>query len=196
MSRRLVFAIALFAAAATGCSASSKYMKEIQGGASPKATPDQATVVFVRHSGLARGIRTTILDERGEFVGDALAHGAFARQYPAGRHLFITWAENTDVLQAELQPGKIYYVEVDPSMGAFSARMHLFAIKPNTESWKDLKDWLGESTWFDVDVPGGRAEMQSRSEDVAERLKRANEHLQEYSGEDLEKRTLRAGDGT
>lgn len=186
-----VFAAALFV---TGCSASSQYMHEA---AAPSLAPaaDKATVVFIRHSGMARGIRTTILDEHGDFVGDSLASSWFTRTYDPGKHMFVAWAENTDVLQADLAPGKVYYVEVDPTMGALSARMHLYALKPGGEDWGKVKEWLGDNKYLEVDVNGGRAAMHERQSDVAERLKRASEHLAEYQGEDLEKRTLRPGDG-
>lgn len=195
-SHALLLSAAIAALSATGCTASSKFMHELPPGATPQPAADQATVIFVRHSSLGAAIRTTIVDEHGDFVGDSLAHGAFARRFPPGRHMFVVWAENTDVLQADLAPGKMYYVEVDPAMGAFSARMHLFAIKPSSESWKDLKEWLADSKWFDVDVEGGRGSLRERADDVKERLSRANEHLKEYSGEDLEKRTLKPTDGT
>src|SRR4051812_454101 len=105
MHRRFV-AVLFLALAVTGCTASSKYMRELPPGSAPQPSPEAATVIFVRHSGLGGAIRTTIIDEHGDFVGDSLAHAAFARKYPPGRHLFVAWAENTDVLQADLAAGK------------------------------------------------------------------------------------------
>jgi len=34
----------------------------------------------------------------------------------SGRHTFVSWAENTDALVADLLPGKIYFVEVDRAL--------------------------------------------------------------------------------
>src|SRR5262249_18473662 len=135
------------------------------------------------------------LDERGRFLGDSLPESYFAVRVPAGEHVFVAWAENTAALRASLAPGRTYYVEVASKPGAWSARAHLLAITPRSETWKDVRTWLAESTQLGPNEPGGQAYLQSRSEDVAERLRRANEILREYDAKELEERTIRPDDG-
>lgn len=189
----LTFGLALLTA---GCgAATSEYMRPLGEGAPPPAAKaDTATVVFIRHSGMAKKAVTTILDEGGHFVGDSTASSYFAREVPAGKHMFITWAENTDFLTADVQAGKVYYVEVDPSMGAWSARFHLFAVKPGSKQWSELQDWLKDNKQFSVDVQSGEAYLQGRAKDVQERLRRANDAASKEKGEDLDKRTLGPND--
>jgi hypothetical protein len=185
---------AVLALALAGC-ASSEYMHEVPPGRAIAAAPDRATVVFVRPSGFGFAIKTTILDEHGGFVGESLPQSQFAVSLPPGKHLFIAWAENTGALQADLAPGKTYYVEVSPKMGALSARVHLLAIAPRTKSWEKLSEWLRESKAYDPDQTAGQAYLASRQGDVQERLRRANDAIASYDASELADRTLNPGDG-
>lgn len=191
----LALVVALTTALLTGCSASSDYMREVAHPQPPTGNPQAATVVFIRPSSFASSLATTILDGRGRFLGDALPSSYFVVQMPPGEHLFISWAENTASLKANLAPGLVYYVEVAPTMGAFSARVHLRAVKPSTENWAELPEWLEESTQYEPDEAAGQAYLTSRQEDVTERIRRGNEILTEYDPEEMAERTLNPGDG-
>src|SRR5947209_1481562 len=94
---------------AGGCATSTRNMVQINPPRRLMAPPDQALVVFVRPSAFAWAVSANVLDESGRFLGDATARGHFAAVVPPGRHLLIIWAENTDVLEAELAPGRIYF---------------------------------------------------------------------------------------
>ena len=182
------------AAGLAGCSASSDYMHPV---GPPQLAPkaDTATVVFIRPSGYAAGIATTILDDKGRFLGDSLAETYFVSEVPAGEHVFIAWAENTAALKAQLAPGKVYYVEVSPKMGALSARVHLLALTSRSESWGELQSWLADSQPMRTDEKAGQAYLAERAEDVQERIARAKDALTEYDAEELAERTLRPEDG-
>ncbi|AKU95356.1 hypothetical protein AKJ09_02020 [Labilithrix luteola] len=176
----------------SGCSATSKYMTPSPAGpASLAAAGDMATVVFIRPSGFAGSQRATVLDGQGRFLGDSLPESYFAVKVPPGEHVFISWAENTGALRATLAAGKVYFVEVSPKMGAFSARVHLLAITPRASSWKKLDEWIAESKAYVPDEVHGQAYLASRKNDVAERIRRANEALnKDYSRDELDERTL------
>src|SRR5262249_19140836 len=88
----------LSALALLGCSASSKYMIEPHGLVNLQPPFDKAVVVFVRPSGFARAMSTTILEDNGRFLGDSLPESYFAVLEPPGPHVFIAWAENTAAL--------------------------------------------------------------------------------------------------
>jgi hypothetical protein len=190
------WALPVVALTTTGCSASSDYMRPLERPRAIQPKPDAATIVFIRHSGMAAGIVTTILDGRGRFLGDSTSSSYFATHVPPGQHVFIAWAENTAALRADVAAGKTYYIEVSPSMGALSARMHLLAITPKSESWPKRQEWMGDSTMLEANEPAGQAYLRGRGEDVAERIRRANEAIKGYSPEDLAERTIGPADGT
>ena len=184
------------AIAVAGCGGyQSEYMVAMNPPVAIRPPPGWAVVIFLRPSNYAFAVGTTILDENGRFLGDANPTGHFAVSVPPGHHLFLAWAENTAALQLDAAPGKTYFVEVQPRMGAFSARMQLTAIKPGSPSWAQKEQWLRETRQYKPDTARGQAEMDRRSADRAERLRRAHQIMQEYKPEELQERTLGPDDG-
>ena len=178
-----------------GCTATSPYMAAPRLPVPTLAPANAAVVVFVRPSSNASSTATTLLDDRGAFLGDSIEETQFAVVLPPGPHLFLAWAENTAPLQATLLPGRTYYVEVSPRMGFLSARMQLLAITPRRESWKELSAWMKETTQLVPDMAAGQAYLDGRREDVAERIRRARERITQLSAEELQERTLYPADG-
>jgi hypothetical protein len=175
---------------------SARSMTEIKPPQPIAASPNQAMVVYVRPTKQAYAISANILDENGRFLGDMPAQGHFAVALPPGRHTFVVWAENTDALSAELMPGKIYFVEVYASMGAWSAHMHLRAIKPSLPSWAERDHWISSTNQYAADTASGQANLAKKgAEAIAERLRRGQEHLTQYQGAELDSHTLAATDG-
>ncbi len=160
-----------------------------------QAPPDRALVVFIRPSSYAGGQLFTIIDDQGQFLGDALPSSYFVSPVLPGDHLFVGWAENTCALRASLLPGRTYYVEVAARMGFWSSRLQLLAIKPSVESWAELPEWLADSQPLLVAQQSGQAYVNGRRDDVAERLQSARQIYGEYSAEELAARTLRPEDG-
>jgi|GEM_PF-1231608 len=189
-----VFLAALLALSTAGCSASSKYMIKAPR-SSIARSPDAATVVFIRPSSYAASMRTTILDANGRFLGDSLPSSYFAVKVPPGEHVFVAWAENTAALRATVEANKIYFVEVSSKMGAWTARMHLLAIGPNSPNWKKIDEWLADSDPYEANEQRGQAYLQSRARDTAERIERAKEALSKYDRAELAERTIVPTDG-
>lgn len=171
-------------------------MTELAAPRAPRAASDRATVVFVRPSGYAPGLVVTILDDGGRFIGDALASSYFVHRTAPGEHTFIGWAENTSALSANVEAGKIYFVEVEVKLGALSARSHLKALTPRSERWAERDAWLQDGQELEVDEDGGQAYLDGRREDVEERIRRGREALSLYSPAELAERTLAPNDGT
>ena len=109
-SRRFfgVIGLAALLAGASGCTATSNYMIQPQMPVPLVAPPDAALVVFLRPSGYGSAVATTILDDRGAFLGDSIGGTEFAVALPPGQHVFLAWAENTAPLRAELLPSRVY----------------------------------------------------------------------------------------
>ncbi len=179
-----------------GCTASSDYMRELVTVRPPKPVSDRATVVFVRPSSFGSRMVVTILDDKGRFMGDALASTWFVRRVEAGEHTFISWAENTSALRATLLPGRVYFVEVDVKLGALSPRTHLRAVTRDAATWSDRDEWISDATELAVDARGGQAHLDSRSDEVEERIRRGRDALAHYTPAELAVRTLSPHDGT
>jgi hypothetical protein len=188
-------AIAGAMAFGAGCSVHSDYMHEQIPPQALVAAPDKATVVFIRPSGYGGRMKTVIMDGHGQFLGEDWGETYFSVQMPPGDHVFLAWAENTSAVHAQLAPGKTYYVEVAPKMGAFSARIQLVALTPHSENWGKLKEWMTDSKQILPDTSAGQAYLQGRQEDVQERLKRGGEIWGEYKPDELADRTIKAEDG-
>jgi hypothetical protein len=178
-----------------GCASSARNMMPVNPPQRLMPPPGQALVVFVRPSKFAWAVTANLLDETGRYLGDAPAQGHFAAVLPPGRHLLVIWAENTDGLDAELAPGRIYFVEVAATMGAWSAQMHLRAIKPPLDNFAHRDEWMLGTTQYAVASTEAQEKLNQRVGDVQERIRRAREHLEKYSAEEREQHILRAGDG-
>jgi hypothetical protein len=189
------FSLLLLLAAGCGASnASGRYMAEMTPPRPLVPPADAALVVFVRPSAYAFGIGANVLDERGRFLGDSTARGHFVAVMPPGKHMFVVWAENTDAVAADLLPGRIYFVEVAPTMGAWSAQMHLYAIKPADGARRD--QWMRDTKQFVVsDGAAAQSKLDARGGDVQERLRRAQEHLGKYDAAERARHTLDPADG-
>ena len=178
----------------TACAAHSSYMAETLTSASVAPDATTAVVTFIRPSRYAMLQVPTILDEHAHFVGECDAASKFSIAVSPGRHVFVVWAENADALVADLAPGKRYFVEVSPTEGWTSARVHLIALTPRSKKWPEREAWLAGTKTL-VPSGGGAAYVESRHEAATERVRRGFEHLRRYDAVDLEKRTIRADDG-
>ena len=157
--------------------------------------PNRAVIVFVRPSSYASALTPTILSSDGRFLGDADPSSHFAVAVPPGDHFFLVWGENTGPLHAQVAAGRVYYVEVSPKPGWWSARVHLLAITPKTEQWGKVSTWIAETKQIVPKGSEGQAYLDSRAGDVAERIRRAKEAWVDLSPEEQEARTLRPNDG-
>ena len=133
-----------------GCAGSSKYMVK----AEPPTVgppPDQALVYFLRPSGLGFAINFQIWD-RERFIGLSQAKSYFAYLCAPGPHLFIGIAENKVAVEAELAPGKSYYILTEPRVGGWKARLALTPVVPGSDTW-DTAEPLTKELEFVVPVP-------------------------------------------
>jgi hypothetical protein len=188
--------LAVFFVALTGCTATSKYMTPVPSPAPPLApTPGMAEVVFLRPSGLGSAILFTIVDQNGRFVGDSTAGAHFVTLLPPGEYLFIAEGENTAVMHANLAPGRLYYVEVVPKMGVFSARVGLEPIKPNGPAWAKVSEMLHDTSRF-VPLPReGQAALDATASVIQSRVANAKKKWADYSPAERAESSLQPDDG-
>ena len=130
--------------ALVGCAGHSDFMTKVPQGA-PAVAPvsDRATIAFIRDSGIGFAVNFSIIDQAGNLLGDAVARSHFSLQLPAGRYFFFArGGENTDVVQADVGAGRVYYVHVVPHFGVWLAHVELDPIKPDEQEARSLRGWL------------------------------------------------------
>jgi hypothetical protein len=106
--------------------------------------PDKALVVFLRPAFLGYAISAAVYEDD-KFLGIVMRHSYIEHLTPPGKHLYMVVSEAADFLGADLQGGKIYFVQVVPRMGAWRARFSLHPITPSGSEWEVLPDWLDRS---------------------------------------------------
>jgi len=98
----------------------------------PAAPEDKAVVYFVRTSSLGAAINFTYFDSS-TLIGRSNGTNFIRYECSPGHHLFWARSENKDFLEAELEAGKIYFIQAVPQMGAFKAGVNLLSIDPSEE---------------------------------------------------------------
>jgi hypothetical protein len=189
-----LFALVLAGLGLVGC-AGSAYMIPHKGVALGAPVTGKAQVVFIRPSSVPTGLAPTILDSDGTFLGEAMPSSHFAVQLAPGKHTFVAWGEGTHSMQADLAPGKTYYVKIEANMGVWSARFHLLAVKgPDRD--KNVKEWLDGTTLNEVKLAEGQAGIvNARRADADETIKKGVARFAEYDAKEKDERTLLASDG-
>ena len=139
MSQGCVIVLAMVLA---GCAGTSKYMVKSE---PPKAgpSPDKSVVYFLRPSSMGFAINFQIWD-RDRLIGLSQAKSYFAYLCNPGRHLFIGIAENKVAVDADLAPGKSYYIVTEPRMGGWKARLAMIPVTKGSERWDKAEMMRGE----------------------------------------------------
>lgn len=193
--KRIYFSIVItaFAMCIFGCSTTVASMREITT-EYPRLADNQARVVFIRPSNYAWGYFGKLFDEKMRWVGDIQAETMLTVDVTPGRHWFIAWTENTDIIQVDAAAGRTYYVEVSFTFGAIAPRVHLLALAPDCENWSRLQEWLDRVKEY-VPLDEWADKRERNGAELDERLRRAKEHLAEYRDKADGSHFLRDTDG-
>jgi hypothetical protein len=89
----------------------------------------KAVIYFVRTSSTGILINFSYFD-KDKFIGKFHGHGYFRYECEPGEHIFWAKSENRDFITANLEAGKIYFVEADAKMGGLKARVELMPVNP------------------------------------------------------------------
>lgn len=195
MHKWAVFFVLVLGLATVGCTVSSPYMEALAAPQPIAADAGTATVVFLRPTSYAGRLKHMILDHKGRFLGESWGETYFSVKMPPGQYTFISWSEGTPALQATLDAGKVYYVEVGVTIGAWSARARLFGLGPRRESWAEVPDWIAKSTMLVPNEAAGQAQLASDQERVNEVIQKGLANWAEYDAEARAKRSLSPADG-
>ena len=93
------------------------------------APADKAVVYFARVSSLGFAINFSYFDSA-TLVWKSNGSNYFRYECAPGSHLFWARSENRDFVEAEVEAGKIYFLEAVPKMGAIKAGVRLEVIDP------------------------------------------------------------------
>ena len=136
-----------------GCAGSVKNMRQIPDEHAAYAPdPDQALIVFMRPSGFAAAIQSSVfelIDDDPKLIGIVAAKKKVAYNLGLGEHLFMVIGESADFMKADILPGKTYYVVITPRMGVWKARFSLKPIHKDETDSKNLAKWEKECHWVE-----------------------------------------------
>ncbi len=167
--RAIVYVSALFPVFLTlsSCTGSSQYMKPSVSSIVP--TQDKALVRFMRPSGMGCGVNFNVLDGT-QVIGNSVAKSQFDYLAEPGHHLFISTAENKVFLEADLAPGKVYYIITRVYPGAWRARVAFEAVRRGSQYWDAVLQYERELQRLEPDVSKLRAWQDAHQQDIRDLL--------------------------
>jgi len=110
--------------------------------------PGKSKVIFIRpgkFTGLIGYINFGVHDEE-RLIGKLSNWSYFVYECDPGHHVFSTSMENLTFLDADLLPGRIYYVKVEAFVGSWSNETGMSPLYPGGHEirWKKMPDLLAE----------------------------------------------------
>src|SRR5690606_10628764 len=111
----------------------------------PSPPEGKSLVYFIRSSGTGALVNFKYFDGE-DYLGKFRGKNYFIYECDPGKHVFWVTSENRDFIEADLLSGKVYFVEVRPTMGAFKAAVKLFPVaNDDTRSRKRLYKIIGKT---------------------------------------------------
>lgn len=95
----------------------------------PPTPADKAVVYFVRPSAMGFAINFTYFDSL-QVIGRFNGPKYIRYECEPGKHLFWARSENKDFVEADIEAGKIYFIEALVKMGAIKAGVELSPVDP------------------------------------------------------------------
>jgi len=102
----------------------------------PPAPPDKSVIYFVRPSSAGFAVNFSYFDST-KLIGVFNGPKYIRYECEPGRHLFWARSENRDFVEAEVEAGKIYFLEAIVKMGAFKAAVELSPVSPGDKKRMD-----------------------------------------------------------
>ena len=170
----------------SGCA--SKHMQVVDPSAvNETPSENESSVVFMRVTSFGGGVQAPLGESVGnsvKFIGISSAWTKILYKTMPGKHIFFVGGESASMLEATLDPGKIYYVEVDPNMGVMKARFSLLPQDLNKIQSDSFKKDLAKCGWV-VTGPTSeqwfienRASMEEKAKTAQEKFAKAEPQKQ------------------
>lgn len=103
-----------------------------------QASSGKSTVYFTRANSLGALINFTYFDGD-KAIGKFKGMGYFIYECEPGEHLFWARSENKSFVEAILEPGKTYLIDVQPRMGGLKASVKLVPVDKNDHKMKPIQ---------------------------------------------------------
>ncbi|MBK9991711.1 MAG: hypothetical protein IPP19_13500 [Verrucomicrobia bacterium] len=143
----------------SACSSPPKFVKVPQLTPAPAAASGNALVIFLRPSGYPALGPSPLFDVTDETRVLAVPdpHTKTGILLPAGIHRFMVIMENVDFIDADLLPGKTYYILISPRVGFSLPHFRLIAFKRHPSEPAYAVGGSQLKTWLDACTPIGNA---------------------------------------
>ncbi len=134
-----------------------------------KPSEGKAMVYFTRMDAVGFLINFKYFD--GEKYLGKFNYGKYlAYECEPGKHVFWSKSENSDFVEADLEPNKIYILDSQPQMGAFKAGVKLVPFNNDPASYKNEKKYNRIKTRMLESITSGKSYFIS-AEDIKEAAK-------------------------
>lgn len=133
----------------SGCTGSSGMARVSDAKIAAAPQPDKATIVFYRIGSRADTNHALLFDasvDPPHLIG--IVNGGMKIAYVGdpGKHRFMVNGANANFMDAEVMPGKTYYVEITLDFGLWREG---FALKPQRGNDPDVAATVSALTWFE-----------------------------------------------
>jgi len=131
---------------------------------SPPPGSDEAKVIVYRTSYLGASTHFPVYevtDQGGRLIGFTETDCYFEYTCPPGVHLFLTWEEGDAYVEADLEPGKTYFLQAYSKFGVLAPRPGLAPVEKGSQRWRDLEETLPSLRCRQLD-PYEAAEFKAR----------------------------------
>lgn len=169
-----------------------QFTKKLKNPAPIELVDDKATIVFTSMDGLQSAL-TTIIDAEGRFVAEIIRYGAVVTRVEPGTHHFISWSLGSRALEATVEGGALYYIDLEAQVGApFNPLYTLVGKGPGREKWDSYQRRVRRRVKRRLvnDVPAAQARMDLRSEDRARVIQQARGGWDELDAAERHRRSI------
>lgn len=128
-------------------------LSSVQGFSQILKTPSEgkSLVYFVRSNGTGALINFKFFDGE-KYLGKFNGMKYFIYECDPGEHVFWASSENRSFVEANLESGKVYFIEVRPMPGALKAAVKLVPVAPdNVKSMKKIEKLIAKKEPFEMD---------------------------------------------
>ncbi len=163
----------------TGCA--SKLMQPIDHAAMNDTVQQYETgIVFFRATSFGGAVQAPIVEATEDgtlsFVAVVSAGKKYLHRTTPGKHLYVVGGESSDLLEANMEAGKTYYVYISPHIGWVKARFAFDPVKNVADGTfrKDLAwcDWVANTPegakWFTDNLPSLQTKYADAKKEHAE----------------------------
>jgi hypothetical protein len=91
------------------------------------APADKAGLYIYRNEAMGAAVKMDVTLD-GKNIGQTAAKTFLYKEITPGKHVVASAAENSDMIEVDAQPGKLYYVWQEVKMGIMSARTKLHLV--------------------------------------------------------------------